>query len=336
MIFALSLVLWGYAIFVFCKRWIYNSLNLRCKGIIPSILVGNLTAGGTGKTPFIQFLQSELSNQYNLAILSRGYGRKTQGFLEVSENMNWQQVGDEPLEIKKNDVSASVYVCENRLKGIQKISELKPNINCVLLDDGFQHLRLKANRQILLCDYNNPYFNQLFSLPLGKLREFSFTDKVADMIVYTKCPENLELKKKLNISARYADRKQAVFFSTYKITSPQSIFNDNVFCEKKAILVTGIASTNGILESLTDTEISYHFKYPDHHPFTENEINKWIESCEFHKTKSIILTRKDLQRLGDTEFMDVLVKNDLKLFEIHTEVRILFDEKDQLIKKLKI
>ncbi len=335
MILAFSTVLWGYAVFVFCKRWIYNTLKWRKSGEIPTILVGNLTVGGTGKTPFIQFLIAELSSVYRVAVLSRGYGRESKGFLEVSEKSNWQQVGDEPLEIKKNAQNTPVFVCENRLEGIKQIAHQKQDVNCVLLDDGFQHLNLKSSKQILLCDYNNPYYKQFFSLPIGRLREFGSADSEADVVVFTKCPKNLDVQRKNELSIRYANRNQAVFFSAYNVTSPKNIIND-VNCGHNALLVTAIASTKGIVETLNDVEIVEHFRYADHHAFAESEVNKWVESCKIHKTNSIIFTRKDVQRLGDSEFMNVLLKNDLNVFEIHTEVEILFGEKNELIKKIKI
>lgn len=161
---------------------------------IPSIVVGNLKAGGTGKSPMVMFfLGYFIKKGYEVSVLSRGYGRKTKGFLEVKTNLSAWDCGDEPFMIKQNFQNVPVFVCEKRVEGLNKIKELYPQVNLVLLDDAFQHFALKADLYVLLTEWSKP-FNKDFPLPMGMLREYRFAAKRADLVITTKTPGNLKEK----------------------------------------------------------------------------------------------------------------------------------------------
>ena len=173
-----------------CRNTLYD-LNL-LKSYSPevaTISIGNINVGGTGKTPMVEYLLRELSQHYNIAILSRGYGRKSKGYIEVNKESKPIEVGDEPLLLKSKFENCKVAVCENRVYGVKQILAKRPDINLIVLDDAFQHRRIKPFIQLLLTSYQLPYFHDL-PFPAGRLREFGFTAKRADALVVTKCPHN--------------------------------------------------------------------------------------------------------------------------------------------------
>lgn len=266
----------------------------------PVICVGNLSVGGTGKTPMIEFLLEFLLPNNKVATLSRGYGRKTQGYRLVTIEEKAANVGDEPLQFKNKFKSAIVAVDENRRIGIAKLeNEHHPDL--ILLDDAFQHRKVKAGLNILLTRYNDLYKND-FMLPAGNLREPISGAGRAKIIVVTKCPKNLNVIEQENIRSTLNLRNyQQLFFSYIS-------YNDHVFNGLKKIslqelvgkeisLVTGIANPVSLLEYLKDSGISFqHLNFPDHHNFTSVEIKKIAQS------KLVITTEKDFMRLkGEVE-----------------------------------
>ncbi|MFT4851027.1 MAG: tetraacyldisaccharide 4'-kinase, partial [Sediminicola sp.] len=161
---------------------------------IPVICVGNLSVGGTGKSPMIEYLLEFLVKDFRVAVLSRGYKRRTIGFREVLEKSTVHEVGDEPLQFKLNFPKVIIAVCANRQEGIEKLQD---RADIILLDDAFQHRRVQASTNILLTPFDDLYVNDLV-VPAGNLREFSSGAKRADIIVVTKCPERVsyaELQK---------------------------------------------------------------------------------------------------------------------------------------------
>ncbi|MBO4403401.1 MAG: tetraacyldisaccharide 4'-kinase, partial [Bacteroidales bacterium] len=197
------------------RRSIYNRNGgkHRCQYPFPVINVGNLSMGGTGKTPHVEYLVRLLQNRYSLAVLSRGYGRKTKGFRFADHTSNSHEIGDEPLQYHKKYPHLPVAVDENRRDGIEKIKQVLPDTQVMLLDDAFQHLRIKAGLNILLTDYNNLYTDD-HVMPYGDLRESPSAAKDAEIIIVTKCPSVLSqlhektIKEKLNPLPH-----QKVFFS---------------------------------------------------------------------------------------------------------------------------
>jgi len=259
----------------------------------PIICVGNLSTGGTGKSPMIEFLISFLKEEYQVAVLSRGYKRKTSGFLEVLKNSTSEDVGDEPLQFKQKFPKITVAVCANRQEGIEQI-KLKADV--ILLDDAFQHRKVKASTYILLTTFDELYIND-FILPAGNLRESRRGAKRADVIVVTKCPDKVsyaklqEVQYLLNLKPH-----QKIYFS--KIGYDNSIFGITetlpleYLNDKKFTLVTGIANPKPLATFLKEKQFDFeHKKFPDHHHFSTSEI-------EGLQQKEIILTtEKDFVRL---------------------------------------
>jgi tetraacyldisaccharide 4'-kinase len=271
---------------------------------LPIIAVGNLNVGGTGKSPQIEYLIRLLQNQFKVAVLSRGYKRKTTGYVLIDSTHSAEDVGDEPLQFFKKFPKISAAVDANRVNGIQQLqSNVNPEV--ILLDDAFQHRKVKAGFYILLTKYGDLYAND-FLLPTGNLRESRAGVKRAHVIVVTKCPQNLSkaeqerIQKKLRTNAN-----QAVFFSTISYHSKtkgfQQVSLENLK-DYEVVLVTGIANPKPLLNFLNEQQVKVqHLEYPDHHNFSAQEIQK-IKSVFDDNTsakKILLTTEKDYMRLSD-------------------------------------
>jgi len=268
----------------------------------PIIVVGNLSVGGTGKTPQIEYLIRLLKDFYKVSVLSRGYKRKTKGFLLVNENHTANDVGDEPLQYFKKFTNISVAVDENRLEGIHNLMDQKsPEV--LLLDDAYQHRKVKGSFYILLTKYDD-LFTEDFLLPTGNLRESRAGAKRANVIVVTKCPFDLKEVEKENIKRKLQQYKKEVYFTTIsyadKISGSQQLSLDELK-KFEVLLITGIANPTPLLEFLNKKEIKFtHLKFSDHHHFTSKEIEGIKQKIEIisDDKKLILTTEKDYSRLS--------------------------------------
>ena len=264
----------------------------------PVICVGNLSVGGTGKTPMIEYLIRLLRGR-RIATLSRGYKRKTKGFVLASGNMTASDIGDEPFQFYNKFKDVLVSVDESRQNGISnlmKLEEASPEV--ILLDDAYQHRKVKAGLNILLTLYDNRYSKDI-CLPTGNLREPRNGANRAHIVVVTKCPHDLDVNEKTNIQKELnLGDDQELFFSTIKYAdSIYSVSEENpisFLSNKDITLVTGIANPKPLLDYLNDKGLTYeHLNFKDHHDFTEKEV-------ELLNSKSFVLTtEKDFMRLKD-------------------------------------
>lgn len=274
---------------------------------VPIISVGNLSVGGTGKSPQIEFLIRLLKDDYNVAVLSRGYKRKTVGFQLVNDTHCAADVGDEPLQFYtkfKNNVTIAVDA--NRTNGIQNLLKNDTNLQVVLLDDAYQHRKVTASTHILLTKYDDLYVND-FIVPAGNLREARRGANRAKIIIITKCPKDLSEAKQQEIIEKIKPKAhQKLFFTTIsydenlKGISTKLCVSD--LREKEVLLITGIANPRQLLTFLSEQKIRYkHLKYLDHHEFTVNDIDKIKTTFnELSAINSIIVTtEKDYMRLKD-------------------------------------
>ncbi|NNJ80720.1 MAG: tetraacyldisaccharide 4'-kinase [Flavobacteriaceae bacterium] len=260
---------------------------------IPVICVGNLSVGGTGKSPMISYLVTLLKDEYKVAVLSRGYKRKTRGYLEVKVDHTAREVGDEPLQFKQNFSNITVAVCADRRTGIEK---LKSKADLILLDDAFQHRKVKAKVNILLTPWDDLYIDD-YLLPMGMLREPITGVARADIVVVTKCPDGFPYAKQQEIQLRLNLKPhQKLYFS--KVAYDNMIYgkSENLplkyLIDKPFTLVTGIANPEPLVEYLKKHGYRFtHEKYPDHHDFTDSDINK------LSKQEIILTTEKDYMRL---------------------------------------
>jgi tetraacyldisaccharide 4'-kinase len=260
------------------------------------ISVGNLNVGGTGKTPMIEYLVRLLSKEYSIAILSRGYGRKTKGFRIGNELEDASTLGDEPFQFyRKYKGDVEVAVCEDRVEGINQLIAFKKSIQVILLDDAFQHRRVKPHFSILLTDFSKPFFKD-YLLPKGRLREARIGSSRTDLVVVTKCiniSEAIETNYKSEIQS-YSGVKP-VFFSAIGYSKPVSLLNSLI--GNDVILVTGIANSKPLVDHISEKiNLRYHFKFADHHEYSEQDIEA-IQQKALAVNSFILTTEKDFVKL---------------------------------------
>lgn len=321
--------------------WFY-SIGL-LKGVIfniPIISIGNLSVGGTGKTPHIEWMIRYFRNYIQVGVISRGYGRKTKGYLEVTGNMAARQTGDEPLQFKRKYPDTAVAVCESRTFAIPQILVDHPDLKLILLDDAFQHRSVNPGINILLTQYSFP-FTEDFLLPIGRLREWRKGYERADIIIVTKCPNNLKeeakeiWKQKLKLLPH-----QQLFFSYYRYGQPYYFFDNtirlNITERPSLLLVCAIARTDYLLEHLNQISVEVEvMEFEDHHFFNKYEISRierFYRNME-GKNKAIITTEKDAMRLE--QHADFLKENKLPIFILPAIVEIHFGEGDDLANLVK-
>ena len=268
---------------------------------IPVLIVGNLSVGGTGKTPQIEYLIRLLKDAYEVSVLSRGYKRKTNGFVLLNKNHSAEDVGDEPLQYYKKFTNISVAVDANRAAGIKNLlKHQKPEI--ILLDDAFQHRKVKGSFYILLTKYNDLFVDD-FLLPTGNLRESRSGAERANVILVTKCPLKLSIEEQDSIKSKLKKYNKPVFFTAIsyaeKLTGNLQVSIKDLK-EYKVLLITGIANPTPLTEFLKDKKVSFkHLKFSDHHHFSFEEIAEIEEEFKLlHQSKKLILTtEKDYVRL---------------------------------------
>ena len=267
-----------------------------------SIGIGNITVGGTGKTPHVEYFIRKYTETHKIATLSRGYGRKTKGFLAVDASMSSEKVGDEPWQFfLKFGQQIKVNVGEKRVLAAQKIHRLYPQINLLLMDDVFQHLAVKADFSILLCDYTRPFF-QDFPFPAGKLRELRKGAQRADSIIVSKCPVGITKEERTFYTheiERYA-KNIPIAFSMFTYGEVIPVFNISLK-PTKWLLITGIARPKPLLDHLkSQNALLKHIQYPDHHDFSAAESLDVLQAYQKigDLQAGVLITEKDYARLN--------------------------------------
>ena len=301
------------------------------KADVPTVCVGNITAGGTGKTPHTELilrklLQSDAWAYSNLAVLSRGYKRKSRGFQTVDREGSARLAGDEPLQIARKFPSVTVAVDKNRVRGCQMLCERGARL--IVLDDAFQYRALAADINIVLIDYNRPIFKDKL-LPWGRLRDLPSRLKQAQLVIVTKCPAELsdwdrqEWRRLLKL-----DEGQQLFFTTIGYNTPEPVFpeaDSRYTYAQRLVLVSGIANTAPLRSYLSDTyKIVRHLDYPDHHRFSRADIRTMAAAVKDNPTACLMTTEKDAQRLRDCKNVPEAIRK--RLFYIPIEAQFLTPE----------
>ncbi len=309
----LRIILWPfslvYGFITWLRNFLYDSHFLKPTSfdVVKTICIGNLCAGGAGKTPHTEYILKLLGSDYNTAALSRGYGRKTNGYYEVLENSIPENSGDEPLQIKNKFPKTFVAVNENRVKGVRRILEQRSDTDVIVLDDAFQHRKIKCGLTLLLTEYDNPYYQDVL-LPAGRLRENAKGYLRADIIIVTKTPEHANAIDLKGVMKEINPRPyQNMFFSylrygaLYNVNDRSDIINGpQKLFRYKILLITGIANPGTILTYVKEyADEVRHKKYADHHNFTPADIADIINSFKSLEgdNKIIITTEKDAMRL---------------------------------------
>jgi len=326
-LFPISLI---YYLIVLIRNKLFDLSIIKSKNFdIPIITIGNITVGGTGKTPHVEYLVEYFLNQNkNVGIISRGYKRKTKGFRIVDVKSSSSESGDEPLQIKLKYPRSIVCVCEKRYQGIQKMLKYFPELQIIIMDDGFQHRYVKPSLSILLIDFNRPVFKDCI-LPTGNLREPINAIKRSDCIIITKCLENIKQENLINFINKLKVDNASIFYSYIEYSNPINIIHDTNFDNNKinkntnVIALTGIANPSTFIYHLKKHfNIIKHLEYNDHHNYTINDLkNIYKELKIVNKETYVITTEKDIVKLR--ELIDKNHELTNYLYYIKIRVRIL-------------
>lgn len=308
---------WIYGFVMWVRNWMFDHGVLSQRQYdIPVISIGNLAVGGTGKTPHVEKILRMLSGR-RVAVVSRGYGRKTHGFLVVESNSRAEDVGDEPLQMKRKFPEVTFVVDENRCEAIECLIKSESRPEFVVLDDAFQHRYVKPWMQILLTDYSR-LFTQDHVMPAGRLREFKSGYRRADLIIVTKCPEKITLEeaRKIKSEINHGSNQKVLFTSiVYKIPAEQ-------FRGKRVVVLTGIARPEPLIEYVGRFAAeTIHLRFADHHSYTQRDIERICKAAE--TADMLVTTEKDAMRLENTAVCQAPEINK-KLQIIPIEVKVLF------------
>ena len=347
--FILTPASWLYGAVVGVRNWMFEHNILKSVEYdIPVVGVGNLAVGGTGKTPHVEYIANHLALEYKVAVLSRGYKRKTKGFVLANQNSTPMTIGDEPYQIyQKFHGKVIVAACESRRKGIEELIRLFPDLEIIVLDDSFQHRWVKPKISILLTDYSKPFYKDKL-LPLGRLREGQLQVNRADMVIVTKVPEDLQ-PIEFRITSKDLDlmKFQKLFFSRYDYGQLKPVFaEDSIYSinlldlsdKDSVMLLTGIAHPRYFVRHFRP----YPFKvkidhYPDHHDFSKRDIHD-IEK-KFNEMpgarKIIVTTEKDAVRLMHNPYFPKELKPFTFFLPINVRMVKGVDDHD-LIEEIKI
>jgi tetraacyldisaccharide 4'-kinase len=296
---------------------------------VPVITVGNLSVGGTGKTPHVEYLIRLLQYRFQVATMSRGYKRRTQGFLLADENANALRIGDEPMQYRMKFPELAVSVAEERMTGIPYLLQRRPDIDVVLLDDAFQHRSVKAGVNILITDFAKPFYDD-YILPYGRLRESRKAAHRADIIVVSKCPPSLSVSDAAAIRAKLKPLPhQQVFCSAIHYEAPYDFFTNQpvTLAGSHVLLVCCIANPAPLVEEVRRQAADVHvLSYPDHHYFLSRDLEEIKTTYDGWKVpgKVIVTTEKDATRMHLQ--LDKLREWNIPIVVLPIAVHILFGE----------
>ncbi len=334
-----KVLLYPYYLYLRMRDRYYSSPKRRLAVTsVPSVCVGNITVGGTGKTPHVEMIlrmlqQSDRWGDSNIAVLSRGYRRESRGFQQVTADGSAAMFGDEPLQIKKKFPGVTVAVDKNRVEGCELLCNPSmlssgrykgkcwnasfPPADYIILDDAYQYRKLKPTLCVVLVDYGRPVMRDML-LPLGRLRDLPERLYDADVIIVSKCPEHIDIKEQrefvssmgvMNYDPQTCSgvsrkgRPQEIFFTYVSYLPVRGAFevtDPRYAYARKVIMVSGIAKDTALRYHLSDSyRIAARFKFPDHHKFVWSDINRILQAMRREPTAAIMTTEKDIQRLYD-------------------------------------
>lgn len=327
---------WLYGLIVSIRNIMFDCGVLKSKSYnVPVISVGNLTVGGTGKTPHSEYLIKLLSKDNQVAVLSRGYKRKTRGYLLATDSTPMRDIGDEPYQMKHKFPSIHMAVDKNRCHGIDQLIKpnLKPETDVIILDDAYQHRYVQPGINIVLMDYHRLiYFDRL--LPAGRLREPKSSMNRADIVIVTKCPLYITPMDRRGIERSLdLENWQRIFFTTFTYGEPYPLFGNrkdaisiNKLKDRELLLISGIASPEQLEYDLGKITTFTSLHFGDHHNFTKHDIAT-IESKA--KDKFVITTEKDATRLlamGSSTFSKEVAES---IYVLPIEVTFMNDKQEE-------
>lgn len=332
---------WLYARILHLRHWLYDANILKStRPAVPTIVVGNLSFGGTGKTPHTELILRSLADVQPLATLSRGYGREGNAVVEVLQGDRAHSVGDEPLQIKRKFPPVRVFVGADRVKAIGSISATMPGVRAIVLDDAFQHRRLQAGLNILLTTWAKPWHRDAL-VPAGTLRDVRSRSRAAQAVVVTKCPQlpapigQAQWRKDLGLLP-----EQALFFSGLRyaaphvIHSPEAPTTEVALSGKRCLVVTGIADPAPFVDHVRSLGAkAEHLRFPDHHTFTPADLRKAAERLATFAPgpQLLVTTEKDAMRLLPHLQQGPLAKATIVVIGVEA---VILNDHDQFIRLL--
>lgn len=303
---------------------------------IPVIVVGNIAVGGTGKTPHTEYLVDLLRGKYHIAVISRGYNRRTKGFQLATPDSTARQIGDEPYQIYRKfaDAGVVVAVCEDRCEGIDRVRELHPEINLIILDDAFQHRYVKPTVSIVLTEQSRPVYDDEM-LPAGRLREGSGALRRADIVVVTKCPDDMkQIDYRIFTKNMGLEPWQKLFFSKYAYGTLTPLFPEDAtwapdldtMSERDTVVaIAGVANPRPFIKHLRSSRTKIRgLLFGDHHNFTTDDLRMMLEKIKTSPDPSraiIATTEKDAMRLRDIPGLPKSLRR--RIFYIPVSVKLI-------------
>lgn len=332
---------WIYGTGVWFHNFLYNSGILKSRTFdIPIICVGNITVGGTGKTPVAEMIIAHMSKRYNVALLSRGYGRRTKGYREVKADDSYRDVGDEPLQIKRKFRSVPVVVCEDRVKGVERIMQEFPEVNLIVMDDGFQHRRIEAKINIVVVDSTRPVEHDRL-LPVGTLRDTLSSLSRAHYFVVSKCrkdmsPLDRSLHRKFLLRAAF----QKVYFTRCHSLPAKPLFPEAVSesgCSlsyrDEVIAMSGIGNPSVFVDGLEERfKVVEKLNFDDHHIYRIRDLRMLLSLLAAHPSARIVMTEKDAVKLINSAKIPHALKE--RLFYIPIEMRYVEESDNAFLENL--
>lgn len=333
---------WLYGIGVKFRNWLFDVGILKSKAFdIPLISVGNITVGGSGKTPHVEYLIRLLKDNMKVATLSRGYKRKTKGYILADNDSTVQEIGDEPYQMKQKFPDIYVAVDEKRTRGIESLTvdSATDDVDAILLDDAFQHRYVKPGINILLVDYHRLIIYDKL-LPAGRLREPLKGKNRADIVIVTKCPKDLKpMEFRVLTKALKLYPYQDLFFSTIDYDNPYGVFNGaelskEDIADKNVLLLTGIASPKQIIIDLeSHCKSITPINLRDHRQFSTKDIERVNETYKsLPEPRVILTTEKDATRLQGIKGLDEDIKKNIYALPIH--IRFMLNEEERFNDKI--
>ena len=326
-----------YRMVIAIRHWLFDINVLKSQKFnIPIICVGNITVGGTGKTPTAEMIIDTMKPTYKVALLSRGYGRRTKGYREVTLDSSYRDVGDEPLQIKLKFPDVLVVVCEKRVEAIRRIEAEHPEINLIVMDDGFQHRHVDPRINVVVLDYTRPVFEDDF-LPVGNLRDNLNSLYRAHYFIVTKCPEDMQpldqrmWRKDLQLVAY-----QKIYFTRVVPTAAVPLFQtpNHLREGNEVIVMSGIGNPKPFIKSVRKHyNVVANLVYPDHHVYTVEDIEKIVSHIKQHPNAMLLTTEKDAVKLRRSRRVPDLMRE--RLFYQPVKVEFLEGSDENFFETLK-
>lgn len=331
---------WLYGMVVHIRHKLFDLKILRSEEFdIPVVCIGNLTVGGTGKTPVAELLIERFSEHYRVGVLSRGYRRKTKGFVLSTPTSSARTIGDEPRQMKLKYPSVPVAVCEKRAEGIRLLRKAHPEIELIILDDAFQHRYVEPWVNILLMDYNNPVYRDRL-LPWGRLRDTRNQIHRANFVLVTKCPDDLNpLDMRIVINSLGLFPYQSLYFTRMRQGEITPLFADRVVGKVRegdpVIAMSGIANPVPLLESLRKRfDVVAELTFDDHHTYRLSDMRRLEALFAAYPDAVVLTTEKDAVKLTNRKKVPEAVQQRLYYVPIH--VSFVADSESEFLRQLEL